>query len=248
MKCSVYVGYDPHEKAAFDVCQHSLRRHMRQPLPINRVSLTDLIHRGLYKRPTSWKPNGGLIDRLSMRDDYDGSMSTEHAIARFFVPLLEQGGWALFMDGDTLVRDDINKIFEGLDERKMLYCVQHDYWPRDTVKKVGQKQTQYQRKNWSSVMIFNCEWWRDWRQYDVADYFDIINMLPGRDLHRFCFVKDHEIGALDPRWNWLVGHSDPRIDPAIVHFTEGLPDVPGYENVAFADEWRAELQLEMAAQ
>lgn len=71
----------------------------------------------------------------------------------------------------------------------------------------------------------------------------LANTLPGRDLHRFCWLKDEEIGELDPAWNYLVGHSDKSIDPKVVHFTEGIPDMPGYENTEYADEWRAARNL-----
>ena len=70
---------------------------------------------------------------------------------------------------------------------------------------------------------------------------ELINTLPGRDLHRLCWLSDGDIGAIDSSWNWLVGHSDDSIEPKSVHFTEGVPDMPGYENVRYADEWRAAL-------
>jgi hypothetical protein len=69
----------------------------------------------------------------------------------------------------------------------------------------------------------------------------VVNNAPGRDLHRFFWLADCDIGELSPKWNWLVGHTRAPVDPQVVHFTEGTPDMPGYENVDFADEWRAEL-------
>jgi lipopolysaccharide biosynthesis glycosyltransferase len=141
------------------------------------------------------------------------------------------------MDGDMLVRENLTRVFEGLDNNKAVYCVHHKHVTETTVKMDGQVQTKYARKNWSSLMIFNCD-----HEANKALTLDTINMLPGRDLHRFCWLDDEEIGKLDHKWNFLVGHSDPSIDPAVVHFTSGTPDMPGYENVPYADEWRNELR------
>jgi hypothetical protein len=115
--------------------------------------------------------------------------------------------------------------------------VKHQFAPPAGVKMDGQRQTQYSRKNWSSFLIFNCG---HPSNRCLTSSVDMANTLPGRDLHRFCWLRDDEIGEIDASWNFLVGHSDPEIDPDVVHFTDGVPDMPGYENVPFADEWRGE--------
>jgi hypothetical protein len=115
--------------------------------------------------------------------------------------------------------------------------VKHDHQPQSGMKMDGQIQTSYARKNWSSVCAFNCD-----HPANKALTFNLVNSVPGRDLHRFCWLKDGEIGELPAEWNWLVGHSDPAVDPALVHFTDGIPTMPGYEDCAFADEWRRELR------
>jgi lipopolysaccharide biosynthesis glycosyltransferase len=215
------------------VARRSVLRHIREPIPVHKLSLADLQDRGLYWRPT-FRREGRLIDGLSIRPDYDGSISTEHANARFCVPQLANEGWALFCDGDVLYRSDVSEVFRGLDERKAVYCVKHWHEPSETEKMDGQLQTRYPRKNWSSFMIFNCE------HVSNMQLARIVNERPGRDLHAFCWLEDEEIGALPRKWNHLVGWSDPQIDPAMVHFTSGTPDMPGYENCDYADEWRAE--------
>jgi hypothetical protein len=233
MQRSIYIGWDASESDACEVARHSLLRHLSEPIPVHKLVLDDLIGRGLHQRPL-YRRNGRLIDELSIRDDYDGAISTEHANARFFVPMIADG-WALFIDGDVLLRADIAEIFRNLDERKAVYCVKHSHQPSEVEKKGGHVQTSYKRKNWSSVMIFNC-------QHPSNGWLpNIVNTLPGRDLHAFCWLGDDEIGTLDGKWNYLVGYSDPQIDPALVHFTSGLPSVPGYERCEYADEWRAEL-------
>ena len=235
----IFIGYDRREGDAFMVAVSSIRRRLNEPIPIRGVMLSDVQREGLYKRPTKRNGDGHIIDLLSVSDDYDGRLSTEHANARFLVPDLVPNWietWALFTDSDVLARDDLSKIFDGLDESKALYCVKHDFAPKNKFKMDGQVQTVYPRKAWSSVMIFNCA-----HPSNEKLTLELINTAPGRDLHRFCWLEDHEIGELDPSWNWLVGHSDTTIDPKVVHFTTGLPCMMGYENVPFADEWRAEL-------
>jgi len=99
----------------------------------------------------------------------------------------------------------------------------------------GMVQTSYSRKNWSSVMLFNCS-----HPSNKNLTVDLVNTVPGRDLHRFCWLKDNEIGELPLEWNYLVGYSKLNgSKPALVHFTHGLPDLAGYEDQEYADEWRA---------
>jgi lipopolysaccharide biosynthesis glycosyltransferase len=166
----------------------------------------------------------------------DAPMSTQHANARFLVPHLAVTGWALFMDGDVLVRGNLARIFDDLDPSKAIYCVKHAHMPPAGVKMDGQEQTRYVRKNWSSVVIWNCE-----HASNRALSVDAVNSLAGRDLHRFVWLEDEEIGELDPKWNWLVRQSPAFEAPQIVHFTEGTPDMPGYADDPYADEWRQEL-------
>lgn len=171
-------------------------------------------------------------------------MSTEFAISRFLVPHLvalsttggNPRGWAAFMDCDMLARRNLCRMFEIVKDDYAVMCVHHNHRPAGETKMDGQVQTQYGRKNWSSMMLFNCD-----HPANAELTVDLVNKLPGRDLHRFCWLDDSEIGELGPEWNYLVGHSDEAIDPAIVHFTEGVPSMPGYENVPYADEWRSEL-------
>lgn len=231
---SIWLGYDPRETEAFAVCRRTLRR-FAPGVPIHAVVLDELRDAGLYRRPVSRRklPDGNqqLWDDIS-----DAPMSTEFAVSRFLTPRLAGTGWALFMDCDILARAPLSELFDALDDRYAVQCVQHpNYVPPDAVKMDGQMQTLYARKNWTSVMAFNCD-----HPANRLLTVDMINGLPGRDLHRFCWLDDSEIGALDPKWNWLVGVSDPAIEPGLVHFTSGGPWFENYRGVAYADEWLAE--------
>ncbi len=225
----VFIGWDVRECAAWNVAQFSLCAHASQRPDVYRLALPALVKQGLYTRPTQYLENGGYWDDIS-----DAGMSTGHAIARFLVPYLcGYDGWALFTDGDTLWRDDVVKLFALADPQYAVQVVKHHYDPPDTVKMDGQTQTRYERKQWSSVCLWNCG-----HPANRAVSVHLVNTVPGRDLHRFCWLDDSLIGSLDPRWNVLVGHSVCDDQAALVHMTEGTPDMPGYEHQRYSNEWR----------
>lgn len=234
MKRSIWIGWDPREADAFTVA-HETAQAFAPGVPVNSIDLRELRKRGLYWRPTS-RRNGNLWDLIS-----DAPMSTEFAISRFMTPFLAGEGLALFMDGDVMVRSDLTNLFDGIDPSKAVSVVQHHFAPPEGVKMDGQTQTRYARKNWSSVCVFNAD-----HPSNRALTTDLVNTLPGRDLHRFCWLRDDEIAALDPKWNWLAGHSNPAIDPAIVHFTEGVPSMDGYADQPHAAEWFGHLRAAAA--
>ena len=171
-------------------------------------------------------------------------MATEFAISRFLVPHMaknepqQKAGprLAIFMDCDMLIRGPLYPLFAAFDPYKAVMVVQHEHNPTETTKMDGQIQTRYSRKNWSSVCVWNID-----HPANDALTVEMVNTLPGRDLHAFCWLKDDEIGTLDPGWNYLIGNSPPHPDPAIVHFTDGIPLMAGYENCEYAQEWLDEL-------
>lgn len=228
---SIWIGFDPREAAAFAVARESCRKHLTRPVPIHGLLLDDLQKAGLYTRPIEYRPSAA--DRPIMWDVVsDAPMSTQHANARFFVPMLAKTGWALFTDGDVLFRDNVCRLFEQLDTSKAVYCVWHKHKPKSGTKMDGQVQTSYGRKNWSSVIAFNCD-----HEANRALTLDVLNNTPGRDLHRLFWLADCDIGELDPMWNHLVGVSDSKKPASIAHFTEGVPDMPGYGHQPYAAEW-----------
>jgi hypothetical protein len=231
---SIWLGFDPREAQAFAVCRSSIRHYLTSPIPIKGVILHDLQKAGLYTRPIE-RRDGQLHDPIS-----GAPMSTEFAISRFFTPLLAKSGWALFLDCDILCRGSLARLFELVhyNTSQAVFCVKHNHIPKgQSVKMDGQAQTLYARKNWSSVMLFNCD-----HPSNRALTKDFLNTVPGRDLHRFCWLKDDEIGELDPIWNYLVGYTETEKDPQLVHFTSGIPSMRGYETVEFADEYNERLR------
>ncbi len=223
----VFIGFDAREMRAHVVATTSLHLHSGHTQRVQRICRLNLCK--WYTRPT--KGHVQLWDVIS-----DAPMSTDHAIARFFIPFLkEYKGWALFTDGDVLFRKDIRELFALRDERYAVQVVQHPPLGETGTKKLGDKQLPYERKNWSSVMLFNCG-----HPSNKALTLDVLNKWPGRDLHAFKWLKDDEIGALPAEWNYLVHVNAKQDDPAIVHYTLGVPDGGGGSVTdPFADEWMA---------
>jgi hypothetical protein len=225
---NIWIGWDPQEMTAHVVAAESFRRHTAQKLNIQRICLQGLPD--LYTRETTER-DGQLWDVLS-----NAAMTTQHAIARFFVPFLQDyRGWALFTDGDVLCRADLAELFACADDRYAVQVVQHPPLVHTGTKKDGAPQAPYPRKNWSSVVLFNCGHPAH-RQLTL----DVLNTWPGRDLHAFKWLKDEEIGPLPAGWNYLVGVTNPMPNNVqLAHYTLGTPDRPGHESDAFADEWFA---------
>jgi len=238
----IFLGYDPRDFAGFRIAMFTIRQWDKY-IPIRGLVLDDLRRQGLYYRPTETRINSD--GRKQMWDVIsDAPMSTEFSNSRFLVPHLAKTGWALFMDCDIMVLSNVSRVFDLADPSKAVMCVQHTHDPIETTKMDSQIQTRYSRKNWSSVMLFNCG-----HPSNKKLTIDMVNTLPGRDLHRFCWLEDHEIGALPQEFNYLVGytHLNSGKTPVVVHFTSGLPDLPGYEDQEYADEWRAMLPYAVGA-
>jgi lipopolysaccharide biosynthesis glycosyltransferase len=231
---SIWVGYDPRpaETQCFAVARSSIRRRLRQPLPIYGLSLELLRHTGVYWRRHEPR-DGRMWDVIS-----DAPMSTEFAISRFLVPHLAGDGWALFADADVMARASLSELFAKADPSKACMVVKHDYTPKTGFKMDDQIQTAYPRKNWSSVVLWNCD-----HPGTKALTADVVNRERGLWLHQFSWLDDKDIGELEPHWNHLVGEQEPNASAKLVHFTNGSPNMTGHENCEYADEWRAELEL-----
>jgi len=222
----IYIGFDPRpaEAQAYAVARKSIRRYSK--IKIKGVILKDLIACGLYDRPTD-RRDGVMWDRIS-----GAPMSTEFAISRFLVPRLARSGWALFVVGDVLARADVGELFAMADPSKACMVVKHNYTPVGKTKMDGQIQTAYPRKNWSSVVLWNCD-------HRGAQYLTpgIVNTMRGLWLHQFSWLDDSDIGELDPCWNHLVGDYPPNAEAKLVHFTNGCPNMDRFERCEYADEW-----------
>ena len=228
---TVYLGWDAREQDAYEVAHWSLIRRSSVPLHVQPLKEKALRARGLFTRQTEIR-GGRTWDVPSQ-----AWTSTEHANARFLIPFIETG-LVLFCDADVLFLADVAELFAMAEPKFAVQVVHHDYKPLDGVKMDGQVNQPYARKNQSSVMLWNLD-----HPANRALTLDMVNALPGRDLHRFCWLDASLIGPLPLAWNWLEGISDPAIAPKLVHFTRGLPDMPGYEDVDYAGAWKLERRL-----
>ena len=150
---NIYVGYDPKEEIAYEILKWNLERIAKNPVNIFPLRKDILEKIGMYSREYT-DIKGQKIDKI------DGKpFSSDFSFSRFLVPALNMyQGWALYMDCDMYPRSDICELFEEYnDPFHPIYCVKHEYTPENSTKMDNQKQEQYYRKNWSSLMLFNCE-------------------------------------------------------------------------------------------
>lgn len=218
----VFIGWDAREAEAFEVARFSLLRHATIKVHVHALRQDTLRRAGFY-----WRQK-------------DEPASTEFTYTRFLTPLMTGfTGRALYFDCDFLWLDDVAKLLNEASSGKAVHCVHHDYRPSERTKMDGVKQTSYPRKNWSSLMLFNCEH-EDVRRL-TAHY---VNTASPQALHRFDWASDGNIGALSVGWNWLEGWYDAEdVEPRAIHYTRGGPWFRACRQVQFADRWKAELQM-----
>jgi hypothetical protein len=219
----IYIGHDHREEHAYSVAERSARAFGCQvePLREDRLRASGVLTRPKDTRGQQWDIVSGA------------PQSTDFAIARFAVPILCHSGWALFADCDVVFMRDPRAVMDLADPSKAVYCVKHgrvDNMP--TVKMDGQAQTQYSRKLWSSVMLFNCD-----HEANRRLNLTTLNAWPGRDLHAFKWLHDDEIGDLPMAFNWLVGLQPKPADAVIAHYTLGVPGMPDRDATPYDYIW-----------
>lgn len=210
----VFVGYDRSEIAAYHAFCQSVIAHASRPVSFTPVALAHL--EGVFERP-----------RNSLQ-------STEFSFSRFLTPWLsDYEGWSLFVDCDFIALDDIAKLFDLADERYAAMVCKHDYTPVSERKFAGNVQTKYEKKNWSSLVLFNNSRCR-------ALTPGYVSTASGLELHQFKWLgSDDEIGAIPLEWNWLVGEYPHNPDARMVHYTIGGPYFEEYRSCDYAAEWFA---------
>lgn len=226
----IFIGYDTREHDAYQVCKSSILKHATRPVHIQPLDERALRHAEFYKR--RWRLESGR-----KVDDLDGKpFSTEFSFTRFLVPSLCQWkGWAVFVDCDFLFMADVTDIAREFDPAKAVMCCKQTYQPKSETKMDGQAQQAYNRKNWSSFVAFQNGHAANQRLTPAR-----VNAEYGSSLHGFSWLDDAEIGDLYHGWNWIDGCTS--VQPKAVHYTMGIPSMPGHEKQPYADEWRAELR------
>jgi lipopolysaccharide biosynthesis glycosyltransferase len=210
----IFIGYDSRESIAYHVCVNSIIRHSSIPVAIIPLS-------------------------LNLLNDYqethtDGS--NQFVYSRFLVPyLMHYTGWALFIDGDMVVRNDIKDLWNLKELDKDIMVVKHDYQTRQSTKYLGSVNQNYPRKNWSSVILWNCSSYPNRKL--TPEY---VQSATGAELHRFTWIEDHRIGSLPIEWNWLPDELGPNDDAKLLHYTLGTPCFHEFADTVQADVWHKE--------
>lgn len=183
----VFIGYDPRQAISYNVLQHSIATRSSRP-----VQITPLI---LQQLP---------LQRQGL---------TPFTYSRFLVPwLCNYEGWALFLDADMLLLDDISKLFDLVDDQYAMMCIKSEH-----------------KFEWPSVMLFNCAKCTQLTPESVED--------PANKMFDFHWIEDKEIGALPTEWNHLVGYDPKREGVSLVHYTQGVPIFPELQGCEYSAEW-----------
>jgi hypothetical protein len=235
-----FIGFDSREANEFQVCKKSLIRRSSIPLHVQ----------GLYREALEWPgDDGGIYTRgwyQGARDQWIDRIdhrpfSTEFSFSRFACPLLLQyrgwnGKWAGYQDCDMLWQANIADLLPYLDDKYAVLVVKHKQEPVETTKMDGRDQTSYFRKNWSSLILWNCA-----HPANRQLHRGTLNAEPGSWLHGFKWLRDEEIGELPLAWNYLVGVNKLEQlngeEPKVIHFTLGSPEFSGYEDCQFSDRY-----------
>ena len=174
------------------------------------------------------------INSLSTYKEVHEDGSNNFIYSRFLVPyLLNFKGWAIYADGDMVCLEDIKKLWDLRDENYAVQVVKHNYKTKITKKYLGHKNEDYPRKNWSSLILWNCKH----PSHKVLTP-KFIQKQSGAYLHRFSWIKDNEIGELIKEWNWLAMEYEEKDDINLIHYTIGTPCFKEYENTSLASYWK----------
>ena len=190
----VFIGYDHRQPISYQVLQHSIVTRSSRP-----VSITPLI---LPQLP---------LKRQGL---------TPFTFSRFLVPhLCHYYGWALFLDLDMLVLDDISKLFALADEKYAVLVSKNEY-----------------RFEWASAILYNCG--HPANQILTPEYIET-----ARKLHGIEWCAPELVGDLPREWNHLVGYDPKRPDAKLVHYTQGIPAFPETKTSEYSEEWHQELKI-----
>lgn len=207
----IYIGFDQREAVAYHTCVQSIITRATEPLAFTPLALNTL--KGYHE------------------SHKDGSNAFIYS--RFLVPHLQNyQGWAIFMDGDMVVRDDIANLWALRDDRFAAMVVKHDYQTRAHEKYLGNVNEDYPRKNWSSVILWNCG--HPANKHLTPGF---VETATGAQLHRFQHLKDEEIGELPKFWNWLAEEYPANNLAQLVHYTLGTPCFRDYANCEMSEHW-----------
>ena len=189
----IVVGFDQKEAVAYHTFTQSVIEKSSMPMRFMPLSIGSLTN---YKEVHK-----------------DGS--NDFIYSRFLVPyLMKFKGWAIYADGDMVCLKDIKKLWDLRDDKFAVQLVKHDYKTKIKTKYWGNKNEDYPRKNWSSLILWNCE-----HQAHKKLTPEFIQKQTGAFLHRFSWIKEKK-------------------DINLIHYTIGTPCFEEYQNESLSSFWK----------
>jgi len=206
----IFVGFDQREAVAYHAFCQSVIEHASQPVQFIPLA-------------------------KNLLNGFDGQRdgSNDFIYSRFLVPsLMGYKGWAIFADGDMICKADIAELWALRNPWMAVHVAKHDYKTKQATKYLGAKNEDYPRKNWSSLILWNCEHFQNRKLTP-----EVVNQASGADLHRFTWLPDEKIGDLPLEWNWLSIEYPENPDAKLIHYTLGTPCFPDYSRSPQARDW-----------
>jgi len=207
----LYVGFDPKEAIAYHVFIQSVINNSSAPIQITPLALS-------------------LLDEFK---ETHNDRSNDFIYSRFLTPYLNNfEGWAIFADGDMICNADITELIDLADPDKAISVVKHNYKTKFKKKYLGNINEDYPRKNWSSVILWNCS---HPKHKILTPSF--VAQQTGKFLHRFSWLEDNEIGELPIEWNWLAIEYEANPNAKLIHYTLGTPCFKDFKDTDMSDLW-----------
>ncbi len=208
---NLYVGYDEREAIAYHVFCHSVIKNTSVP-----VKITPLV-----------------LSQLKEFNETHQDRSNDFVYSRFLTPYLNEfNGWAIFADGDMICQADLKELIGMADPNKALMVVKHDYQTKASIKYLGNINENYPRKNWSSVILWNCSH----PKHKILTP-EFVSNQTGKFLHRFSWLDDNDIGELPVEWNWLACEYEKNTEAKLIHYTLGTPCFKDFRDTDMAEIW-----------
>ena len=210
-KINIVVGFDQRESVAYHTFTQSVID--KSSLPVMFIPLA--------------------INTLQGYQETHSDKSNDFVYSRFLTPYLNEfKGWAIFADGDMICQADIKELWDLKDETKALLVVKHNYQTKAHHKYLGNINQDYPRKNWSSIILWNCAH----AKHKILTPAFVANQT-GKYLHRFSWLDDNDIGELPLEWNWLAIEYPDNRKAKLIHYTLGTPCFKGYQDTDMSDIW-----------
>jgi lipopolysaccharide biosynthesis glycosyltransferase len=174
-----------------------------------------------------------VLSQLKEFNETHQDRSNDFVYSRFLTPYLNEfDGWAIFADGDMICQADLKELIGMADPNKALMVVKHDYQTKASIKYLGNINENYPRKNWSSVILWNCSH----PKHKILTP-EFVSNQTGKFLHRFSWLDDNDIGELPVEWNWLACEYEKNTEAKLIHYTLGTPCFKDFRDTDMAEIW-----------